>query len=66
MESKIWHKLSVYKIETDPGHGGQTCVCGGGAGEFGLVDAACCVKNGWVMGSCYTVQGLHSISWVRT
>ena len=45
MEYKIWHKCSIYKGETDHGHGGQTCFCqgewgeGGMMGRLGLVDA---------------------------
>ena len=36
MKSKIWHKRSVYKTETDHGHGGQTWVCQEGDGESGM------------------------------
>ena len=36
MESKIWPKRSVYKTETDHGHGGQTWGCLGGGGESGM------------------------------
>ena len=34
---KIWHKQSIYKTETDHGHGGQTCVCQGRRGGRGTV-----------------------------
>jgi len=41
VESKIWHTWPTYKVETDHGHGEQTCVCQGerggrrADGEFG-------------------------------
>ena len=33
VESKIWHKRSIYKTEKDHRHGDQTCVCQGTPGE---------------------------------
>ena len=35
VESKIWHKWSIYKAETDHGHGGQICICQKGGERWG-------------------------------
>ena len=59
--SKIQHKLSIYKTETDHGHGGQTCVCQGEGvgwtGSLGVVDANYSIWSEKAMRSCCIAQG---------
>ena len=62
VESRLWHKWSIYKAEPDHGNGRQAFVCrgvggtGGLTGSLGLVDADCYICNRWVIGYCCTAQ----------
>ena len=69
MESKIWPKWSIYKTETDHGHGGQACVCQGTRqGWWGVwgwsMQTVTFRMDGW-WGPAVQQRELYLVSWVR-
>ena len=72
MESKIWHRWSIYKIEIDQGHGDQTCLCQTGRvekgmdGEFGVCRCKL-LHLGWISNGVLLYSTGNCVQcWVRT
>ena len=72
MESKIWHRWSIYKIEIDQGHGDQTCLCQMGRvekgmdGEFGVCRCKL-LHLGWISNGVLLYSTGNCVQcWFRT